>query len=986
MGFSRPAADPALGSAELSQYNAQCEDAPRSLGLRLKNKGKHCLGLFKSHRSPGQSNAYTGAMHRWMPEPLKEKMASLLNPCSVYDDSRQKALYTTLPPAVQADYQATNVTQDLHEAQDRSSWSYPNIDLQSPAGSNLSANDKSTFKRTQGPRQWSDRVRGYKTSIRSVARWDRSVTSAPVAMASPEMGDLTGVGSQYEADNNSTSALIQDTGDMTRPGSESGASFEMQEHERNLTRHGDTNATSYSENRASASSNCLEAAEFFSTTHPSDINLPYRRLSNGTTPTSVSVAESIFTTTGRPSSIISSATSTWDSIGRASFQQTRSASFFRKGMSSSSSLTASGDSLRPSREPDMEDYPLPIVPVQRVNTASPARSVTSWVASLDHSISDQVALAGWVAQQRRANKSRMHEMFQQDLPEEEEEIKQASPHLDPDSAAEHNLETASKSGLSTIDEQSSDAGCSAISMRRQSLSDQVDHGYLCIPRHSSNRYTGSCSGTETTTGPVSVFSEGLGDRGLSPATSVAGNEASEEVDPSETDESMSDVTNETDDSLYEAFTATSLDPGLFNVAITLKDHITSLVLAKVLEWVRSCSPGQQSGNGSPNVQGSSGSSSGLANKTSSAARNGGKKRGLDNDDGPDDLGRGSGGDQDKRRKTEPLSAEAVHNLACPFVKGYPDDEWPRCQKGWSTVHRIKEHIYRYHKVPIHCDRCFSLFKTEKQLKEHRREAVSCLVVNPPRRMPGIDTEMKERLKCRQGIQNATEETKWQKMYRILFPEEEDIPSPYCDLKTLEIPMSAETRAQYRNFLRREIPHRVIRETFDNLRNMPEFEFNLQLSERRFSVAITQAVWNAFDTVIPSLLPQTGPPEPLVDGMPERVPRAQDKGFSADSTQRARNLATQKEVGQVFFTTNEATQKQEQSEHGDGSFNSWSGGANMPPQSLYLSDDYRPYPQEGTTVPNAGFFPSTEGDAASLPQVDDFTDFLDYDFTLQHPLA
>lgn len=40
--------------------------------------------------------------------------------------------------------------------------------------------------------------------------------------------------------------------------------------------------------------------------------------------------------------------------------------------------------------------------------------------------------------------------------------------------------------------------------------------------------------------------------------------------------------------------------------------------------------------------------------------------------------------------------------------------------------------------------------------------------------------MKERLKCRKGIKNATEEVKWEHMYKILFPEHEKIPSP-CKL-------------------------------------------------------------------------------------------------------------------------------------------------------------------------------------------------------------
>lgn len=73
-------------------------------------------------------------------------------------------------------------------------------------------------------------------------------------------------------------------------------------------------------------------------------------------------------------------------------------------------------------------------------------------------------------------------------------------------------------------------------------------------------------------------------------------------------------------------------------------------------------------------------------------------------------------------------------------------------------------------------------------------------------------------------------------------------------------MTAEARAQYRSFLRREVPVRVIRDINNNLCKMPGFQLNPQLSERRFFEMISDSVWNAFDTVLPSLLLQTIPCE------------------------------------------------------------------------------------------------------------------------------
>lgn len=72
-------------------------------------------------------------------------------------------------------------------------------------------------------------------------------------------------------------------------------------------------------------------------------------------------------------------------------------------------------------------------------------------------------------------------------------------------------------------------------------------------------------------------------------------------------------------------------------------------------------------------------------------------------------------------------------------------------------------------------------------------------------------------------------------------------------------MTPEVRAQYRSFIRREVPDRVIREVSDRLRNMPEFQFNPQIPERRLFEMISTSVWNAFDTVMPSMTSQTGLP-------------------------------------------------------------------------------------------------------------------------------
>ncbi|KAL2691367.1 hypothetical protein Neosp_001751 [[Neocosmospora] mangrovei] len=772
---------PSAADRRSVQQLAQCErKTPRSLGGRIKDKGRKYLHQFKP---PGLFHSYTKelGMVRWMSDPLKEKMTGFRREVApVPDEEDQLAkldakLFQDPPP----EYQATNVTQGQQTFPEFVSERPLSLGPQQTESMPLLRAETPT-KKTQSIWQLPDRLKEYTTSIRSVTRRERRVTSAPVGHFSynPGSTDLTGIGTQYGSANKSTTALQSDANDLemsnSRPDTPDNVQDDSEEPAEDLYSHPQTSTNSFQP--LSVGSGPCDSGFFSATTdNPSERDLPIRRASNDTVQNSI--AESIFSWT-RPSSTISSATSNWETLG-------------------------------------------------------------------------------WVAQQRRIHKNRMPELYKEgvSIDEEPEDLP------DPDECPEDKIETASKSGLSTIDEQGSEAGCShheIASMRPQSSSEQTDNGYLSIPRNGLVRDTPSSPETDNMTSIDSICSKDRMDQDT-PGTSVADHpelDLLDEIDSSDADESMSEVSHETDESFHEAFDATSLDPALLAAAVTLKDRIASLVLAKVIEWVRSCSPGQSSGNDSPDF---GGNENGDGGRGSGGRGGAGKKRGREDGDGANGPGRGNDGDKDKRRKTEITPAELVPNLACPFVKGFPNKKWPCCEKkGWPSVHRIKEQIYRRHKVPVHCDRCFSIFTTEKLLKDHRRETVPCKV-NEPCEMLGIDAEMKERLKCRKGIKNATEEVKWEHMYKILFPEHEKIPSPYCDLQTLEASLTPEVRAQYRSFIRREVPDRVIREVSDRLRSTPEFQFNPHIPERRLFEMISTSVWNAFDTVMPSMTSQTSLP-------------------------------------------------------------------------------------------------------------------------------
>lgn len=195
---------------------------------------------------------------------------------------------------------------------------------------------------------------------------------------------------------------------------------------------------------------------------------------------------------------------------------------------------------------------------------------------------------------------------------------------------------------------------------------------------------------------------------ITPATSVADHTEAEEntfhgfghgESDSEDDDDDSVSTEETDDSLAEAFIATSLDPRLLRLTMILKDNIRSLILPKVTDWMKrtvdSChrdsqgtsGSGQEpitSGNG--NAKGSSGS--GLPNSS--------LKRSLGSGGG-DDSGQDDDNDNGKRQKGNDghqLSSGVQELwLACPYVKRFPERKHPRaCLVGYPTVHRAKSVI------------------------------------------------------------------------------------------------------------------------------------------------------------------------------------------------------------------------------------------------------------------------------------------------------
>jgi hypothetical protein len=156
----------------------------------------------------------------------------------------------------------------------------------------------------------------------------------------------------------------------------------------------------------------------------------------------------------------------------------------------------------------------------------------------------------------------------------------------------------------------------------------------------------------------------------------------------------------------------------------------------------------------------------------------------------------------KRAKTVTFSNSFnTSKLACPYFQRNPlkYQKGACAGSGYDAVHRLKlvpsdrekradpltpprEHLYRTHKLPVRCQRCFSEFKSEDLLSEHLRSLNLCTVLktDPSEFEEGFDKKQEEQLRSRKGNRpSQTEEDKWKDVYRILFPNEDvsKMPSP-----------------------------------------------------------------------------------------------------------------------------------------------------------------------------------------------------------------
>ncbi|KAH6972918.1 hypothetical protein BKA56DRAFT_593014 [Ilyonectria sp. MPI-CAGE-AT-0026] len=181
-------------------------------------------------------------------------------------------------------------------------------------------------------------------------------------------------------------------------------------------------------------------------------------------------------------------------------------------------------------------------------------------------------------------------------------------------------------------------------------------------------------------------------------------------------------------------------------------------------------------------------------------------------------------DDDSQEENDPKQQKLVgrdvasqRRFACPFFKKNPLHfwEWRSCPgPGWGTTHRVKEHLYRSHLLPITCPRCHEAFESEKTQLEHLTAEKPCQKREKPK-LEGVDSSTEKILRSRKHMQkHNNEEDRWREIYVILFPgtNAESIPNPYYEYhKSAQIqqPDAVESEfAKYEQFLGAELPSRV----------------------------------------------------------------------------------------------------------------------------------------------------------------------------------
>ncbi|KAF2638696.1 hypothetical protein P280DRAFT_520141 [Massarina eburnea CBS 473.64] len=160
-------------------------------------------------------------------------------------------------------------------------------------------------------------------------------------------------------------------------------------------------------------------------------------------------------------------------------------------------------------------------------------------------------------------------------------------------------------------------------------------------------------------------------------------------------------------------------------------------------------------------------------------------RGGDRDpsDGSGDDHDGDDHDDNDRAKKDgrPSSFSLLRRLKCPFYQREPD-KYSRaaCRgEGFADMAKLKDHIKRVHTQSLRCARCWLEMENDEAYADHLQAENSC-DKQPQPADDRITHQTLKRLDFKKApyAQAKNTEGKWKILFRVLFPHDIDVPSPY----------------------------------------------------------------------------------------------------------------------------------------------------------------------------------------------------------------
>lgn len=182
-------------------------------------------------------------------------------------------------------------------------------------------------------------------------------------------------------------------------------------------------------------------------------------------------------------------------------------------------------------------------------------------------------------------------------------------------------------------------------------------------------------------------------------------------------------------------------------------------------------------------------------------------------------------------------------FACPYYQRHPNQRPSSTScayPGFPTIFRVKEHLYKKHRaLDTKCPRCLETFDTEDALQDHQRARDAC-ELQQARQPSGFSKDQERQLRSRKRSPGCmSEEEKWLEVYRILFPQDTDKPTPYVEGGRASV---LDFR-RYRDFSRRVFRHVLMRElgffdwshhaSFDQMNNTDIVDVVMKCQEQVF---------------------------------------------------------------------------------------------------------------------------------------------------------